>query len=1316
MPVPYLIGTNTAGSGTTLTITTTTASRAGDTLVVGASASATATLVSISDGVNTYIQENSSIAQNPCSVWVAQGATRAVPAGTPVKLTWNSATGTKGAAIIGCSGLLKSVDQNPASTSSAGSTTPSITSGALTAANEVAVAMAVWGFAGGASITWASGWTGLFSPLNTSGGQWTGMAWKTTTATTALTASGTITSARWAMFLLTFADAAVPVVVNQWPLAPGSSYGLEAVGVSNTPGNMLVAFTAWQPGNSQAVSPVSNVADDANNRWVHLGTSPVSGLIRCSIWCAPNTRAGPGLNGGASVVSIATSWYVSGMTGLVVEFAGMPQYAVADFEASSQLNGTSLALSGTAAVPDVVLGVAAGDNPLFSMTAPGTPWNALGQVQFPASPLGLLQPGWLVMAPVWMQAPAGAVSGTWTAGITEDLAGVICGLQAQPPAPVQPNPAFPYLKTEAAFGYEPGDPETVPSWTDISPRAIGPSGNAVIAAKRGRSYELTQPETGELNIMLNNSDGAFTPGNSASPYPGVAVELAARVAAWWGGSYYSVGMGYTERVPQEWPQLPQYGFTPLAATDGIGVLANNALPSALAGDYLLDSPYVYIPCAEEYAAGAAVANEPYGSTNSGAAGQTLANLSRVNTKPAVCLNGVARLGSYPAGTGLAYWFLETGLTLGLTSAVNNSPTGIVGAQLLTGLLGDPGGGIGISTLPATPAGPGWVTLGLFTAPGARYYDPALPQPGSATGITMEFWAILPASVPAAFVQYLLRLDGDPFSYFGTDTPTRVAVFYEAGQACVQVGDYTGDIQTVVAYTVALQDGNPHFWSVTVQDNGGGSYEVQLFIDGQPAVSGTSGGVTTMTDVRMLGIGPVMSDAGAQWVSWNYTIGHVALFPVVLPASRIAAHYTSGLMANTGDTGPQRAARILAWSGFGLARACDLGSPSPVFGPADQIQGQTATAALYTVVSADNGMLYADAAGNVTIRSREALYNRPVKWYFGDAPVPSGVLNANSTFAAGTSPWTALNGATLAQNTAWPADSAASLQITGNGSTANPGAQSELVPVTAGVTYMVSARCYSPQGWSQIQGSINWYNASSTLLSSSAGAVLGLQPQAPMLLPQVTATAPAGATGARIILQALGTPATTVQVLFEPVILACAEVPYVQPTAFDYDNTFLWNLLTAKQQLSSAYDGSSATAIDTVSQQEYFTRGGQGAQIDQTLETTSYQDVLDDVNWGLAKYSQPQIRVKQLVVNAFAQAGNLATWPTVLGVEQGDVCSVIRRPIGGAVITELGIVQKIQHDIGPDRWVTTILVVPYAPSNDVLISDTGGTVGAAAIPW
>jgi hypothetical protein len=1105
-------------------------------------------------------------------------------------------------------------------------------------------------------------------------------------------------------------------VVSQWSAVGGAGTPC-VVPVSNTPGNMLVVFAGWSSGYPESVNAVSNVADDANDWWRHLGTSSVAGVGRCSIWACPSTRPGPGGNGGASVVSVATSWFVAGIAALVAEIAGAPQFAVPDFTYSAWDESTTLTLSDTASEPDLALAVCMGSDYGVTITGPGSGWNDLNQVTLDGYNVN---DGDVVLAPAWQAVGAGAVSAAYTAGEDEALAGVMVGIYAHPGTPEQVNPNWPQLHIEMALGYQPGDPQTIPEWTDITTRAIDAAGSAPVKTRRGRSYELTQPEAGEVAVKLNNSDGAFTPGNTASPYyPDVALEVPVRVYAYWSGGFYALGQGYTERLPQAWPDLPQYGFTPLVATDGLGVLANSALPSALAGDYLINSPYAYFPCSEEYATGAQVADEVYGDENTGAAGLTLANLSRTNVSPATCMNGIARLGTYPSGSGLVYYFLETGLSLGLTSAVANSPTGIVGAALLSGLLGDPGGGIGISVLPDAATGPGWsASAGLFTGPGGLYTDPGLPP---LTGVvTFTWWFIIAAGLPEGFLQHMLRVEGNPWNYYAPSVlgALRLAVYYTGTDVKVEVGDDLGNTDVVISYATTLSDGDPHFYAVTCTSDEG-IYELALFIDGTSVATGTSSGVTDSGTGSRLCLGTPMSSYGGVFTTWNYTIGHVAVFPAILPASRISSFYESGANAWTNDSAPERFTRILNWSGYGLARAVDLGSQSPVFGPADQVQGQSATAACYTVAQTDNGMLYCDAAGNVTYRSRAALYNRPVKWWFGDAPVSQGPLNANPYFQSATAPWTAVNSATLALSNAWSYTGEFALQVTGNGAAANPGAQSELIPVTAGVTYQVSGFCYSPQGWADgVWFTLSLYTAADVLVGVVDGTILPVHAEAQMTVPALTVTIPEGesVTQARVTAGMTGTPASSVQMLFQPVLFYCAEVPMEKGSTFGYDNTFLWNLLTAQQQVNSAYDGSSATAIDTTSQEEYFTRGGSSASIDQTLETTSYQDVLDDVNWSLAKYDQPQLRMKSIVIDAASKANAIPVWTTVLGIEQGDIAFAVRRPIGGAVISETGIVQKVQHDIGPDKWTTTILVSPYQPANAVLAADSADMIGDFAIPW
>ena len=166
---------------------------------------------------------------------------------------------------------------------------------------------------------------------------------------------------------------------------------------------------------------------------------------------------------------------------------------------------------------------------------------------------------------------AGSVSSTtvlnpsWTITASASISGVLAAIEATPTTPTQSNPAFPNLKVEIAEGFQPGDPTAEPpTWTDITARCMGKDGDSFITVTYGQQYELATPEAGEMVIGVNNLDGAFTPGNSTSPYsPYVVLGMPVRVSAYWDGLWYQVGFGYVERWPTEWPDLPQWGLSKL---------------------------------------------------------------------------------------------------------------------------------------------------------------------------------------------------------------------------------------------------------------------------------------------------------------------------------------------------------------------------------------------------------------------------------------------------------------------------------------------------------------------------------------------------------------------------------------------------------------------------------------------------------------------------------------------------------------------------------------------------------------------------------
>lgn len=77
-------------------------------------------------------------------------------------------------------------------------------------------------------------------------------------------------------------------------------------------------------------------------------------------------------------------------------------------------------------------------------------------------------------------------------------------------------------------------------------------------------------------------------------------------------------------------------------------------------------------------------------------------------------------------------------------------------------------------------------------------------------------------------------------------------------------------------------------------------------------------------------------------------------------------------------------------------------------------------------------------------------------------------------------------------------------------------------------------------------------------------------------------------------------------------------------------------------------------------------------------------------WRLAHYSKPIPHIDTLMVRPSAAPDDL--WPQVLGRELGERITVTRRPQGvGAPMTAEVIIEGIEHDIGPKRWVTVFSI-------------------------
>lgn len=137
-----------------------------------------------------------------------------------------------------------------------------------------------------------------------------------------------------------------------------------------------------------------------------------------------------------------------------------------------------------------------------------------------------------------------------------------------------------------------------------------------------------------------------------------------------------------------------------------------------------------------------------------------------------------------------------------------------------------------------------------------------------------------------------------------------------------------------------------------------------------------------------------------------------------------------------------------------------------------------------------------------------------------------------------------------------------------------------------------------------------------------------------------------------------------------------ELPYVDAT-LSYDEQLIYNDV----QVTRA-GGALQEAIDTASQASYGPRVLPRPGV--LLGTDN--EALGLAQWLLLNYSQPTLRVPQIVLNGDLAPTTLC--PQILGRDISDKITVKVRPPGGGTITKDARIEAIGHTIGLDSWLTT----------------------------
>jgi phosphotransferase system IIB component len=140
------------------------------------------------------------------------------------------------------------------------------------------------------------------------------------------------------------------------------------------------------------------------------------------------------------------------------------------------------------------------------------------------------------------------------------------------------------------------------------------------------------------------------------------------------------------------------------------------------------------------------------------------------------------------------------------------------------------------------------------------------------------------------------------------------------------------------------------------------------------------------------------------------------------------------------------------------------------------------------------------------------------------PIGATTLNLNPTFEVDATNWTPTGG-TFARDTTQFQTGVASGKLTPDGVTAAPQVESDKVTVTTFGTFPVSAWVRTPTTWAGgVFLKVNWYTSGNVFISSSTVSTIASLTGATWTLISGTATAPATAVKASVVVSIAGTPA------------------------------------------------------------------------------------------------------------------------------------------------------------------------------------------------
>jgi hypothetical protein len=161
-----------------------------------------------------------------------------------------------------------------------------------------------------------------------------------------------------------------------------------------------------------------------------------------------------------------------------------------------------------------------------------------------------------------------------------------------------------------------------------------------------------------------------------------------------------------------------------------------------------------------------------------------------------------------------------------------------------------------------------------------------------------------------------------------------------------------------------------------------------------------------------------------------------------------------------------------------------------------------------------------------------------------------------------------------------------------------------------------------------------------------------------------------------------------------------ELPF-EDLQLDFDSTHLSNVVTVTQTAT----GSNYSAQDAASVAAYYTR-----TMTRSLNTSSGLECQDAADYFASRYKQPMTRVQSIKLHPSAAP---SLWPSLLALELGTRVRINRRPPGAPLVTVDCFVEQIQWDMdgSGEAWLT-LQCSPIDPNPYAAFAAWHTTLGAA----